>query len=762
MANEPIGTVAQSIGNAVAIDRNGNERRLQTGDKVYVGETIRTDNQYGIEIRLENGRTIDAGRGSELPLNNDILNLSAETNEVEAIQAAIAAGADPSDITEPPAAGTLEDDGFSTVRIEYAEPRAIVENGFDTTGINFDLVDVRDGASLVPGPLILSRQATLTTPITPVVENNAIPGVESSTNAVVFTITASPAAIQEGSQQAALFTISRNGGPLAPGVIASVTVTTPFEDGDTTPAATSQDLNQTLFNAIFNATQNTPGVSFDQQTGVLSFSGNANSLEFSVTSVADNDTEGTEDIVVNLSSPVLTEGTASIQVNTANIDIVENTTPPPIAPALSINDVTVTEGVDNTVTFTVTRTGNLNQISTVDYAVTPGTATAPGDYTANDAFTGVLNFAAGEATKTITLNVVNDSFAETTESFSVNLQNASNASIADGTGIGTILENNWNVAIQPQHDDILNQAEIFTIVDLSNPINAYSKIFPIGYQGQNSQGQDVFLEANFTVDPGPNVASNVDYLVSVEDASTVSTNSIQLSGISGLVVNGVTIYDPANGDLRFRSQPDQFGGTSAVTAQISPDDSTLLQTLTTSTDGSLQNDTVTDPSLNQINYLNGLAGNDSLTGGSGIDILNGGAGQDQLQSGAGNDILVFDANDIQIDGGTGFDLLRIDSSADLRGNTAITNIEGLLITDDVNSDPNAGSTVQLNAQDVLDFTDSGNTLSIIGNNGDQLTLDSGFSTNGVVDTNGMVTYTAVVNTSQVNVMVEESVQVTIA
>jgi hypothetical protein len=70
--------------------------------------------------------------------------------------------------------------------------------------------------------------------------------------------------------------------------------------------------------------------------------------------------------------------------------------------------------------------------------VNPGTAQT-GDYTGTTS--GTLNFAAGDTSKTITLTIVNDSLTEATETFSVVLSNPVNATLQDGTGIGTIVDN---------------------------------------------------------------------------------------------------------------------------------------------------------------------------------------------------------------------------------------------------------------------------------------------------------------------------------
>ena len=106
-------------------------------------------------------------------------------------------------------------------------------------------------------------------------------------------------------------------------------------------------------------------------------------------------------------------------------------------PALSINDVTVTEG--GTATFTVSLSAASTQTVTVVASTANGTAVAPGDYTARTGVT--LTFAAGTTTQTFAVTTVNDTVVEPTETFNVNLTAATNATITDAQGVGTITDN---------------------------------------------------------------------------------------------------------------------------------------------------------------------------------------------------------------------------------------------------------------------------------------------------------------------------------
>jgi hypothetical protein len=73
---------------------------------------------------------------------------------------------------------------------------------------------------------------------------------------------------------------------------------------------------------------------------------------------------------------------------------------------------------------------------TVKYATANGTALAGSDYTAAS---GTLTFAPGQTSQTVTVNVMGNTTVEPNETFAVNLSAASGATLFDGQGVGTIL-----------------------------------------------------------------------------------------------------------------------------------------------------------------------------------------------------------------------------------------------------------------------------------------------------------------------------------
>lgn len=110
----------------------------------------------------------------------------------------------------------------------------------------------------------------------------------------------------------------------------------------------------------------------------------------------------------------------------------------PEVPSFSIADVTAEEP-DGFAVFTVTRTGPHvgYYASTVKYATEDDTAVAPDDYTAIPAST--LSFAAGEATKQISVVLMDDGVREADQTFRVLLSDPHNATLSTATAVGTII-----------------------------------------------------------------------------------------------------------------------------------------------------------------------------------------------------------------------------------------------------------------------------------------------------------------------------------
>jgi hypothetical protein len=112
---------------------------------------------------------------------------------------------------------------------------------------------------------------------------------------------------------------------------------------------------------------------------------------------------------------------------------------------VSISDVTVIEGGQETIdaVFVVNLSGPSNQTVLVGFDTANDTAENDDYQPTSGILTfapGGISFRPGETRKTITIKVNGDTVDEPNETFFINLSAATNAAIADGQGIGTIVD----------------------------------------------------------------------------------------------------------------------------------------------------------------------------------------------------------------------------------------------------------------------------------------------------------------------------------
>ena len=107
--------------------------------------------------------------------------------------------------------------------------------------------------------------------------------------------------------------------------------------------------------------------------------------------------------------------------------------------SLSITDAAATEGNSSTraFVFTVQASGSLKGSASVTFATANGTATPPGDFAATS---GSLAFDRRTKSRTVTVQVTGDTVDELDETFQVVLSASSGATISDGVGVGTIVD----------------------------------------------------------------------------------------------------------------------------------------------------------------------------------------------------------------------------------------------------------------------------------------------------------------------------------
>ncbi len=210
-------------------------------------------------------------------------------------------------------------------------------------------------------------------------------------------------------------------------------------------------------------------------------------------------------------------------------------------PTISVNDVTVNESA-GTATFTVSLSSASTQAISVSYSTTNGTAVAGSDYTAKTST--VLNFAAGETTKTVTVAIANDTVFEgaTGETFNVVLATPVNATILDGTGVGTITDNDSAPTVTSvSSPTVAEGTSLLYTVTLSNPSSTATTVaFTLGggtaiaadYGSATYSGGVTPSGTNLIIPAG--VSSFTVSLPTISDADTVGeTVPLTVGGVTG-------------------------------------------------------------------------------------------------------------------------------------------------------------------------------------------------------------------------------------
>jgi large repetitive protein len=139
--------------------------------------------------------------------------------------------------------------------------------------------------------------------------------------------------------------------------------------------------------------------------------------------------EENETFVVNLSSP-----SRAVLGDSQGLGTINDNDP---TPSLAVNDVSIDEGNSGTrsAVFTVTLSAASGRSVTVNFATANGTATAGSDYVATS---GVLTFAPGTTTRTVSVTINGNRTREATETYFVNLTSPVNATLGDSSGTGRI------------------------------------------------------------------------------------------------------------------------------------------------------------------------------------------------------------------------------------------------------------------------------------------------------------------------------------
>jgi hypothetical protein len=185
-------------------------------------------------------------------------------------------------------------------------------------------------------------------------------------------------------------------------------------------------------------------VDYVTASGSRTIAAGATSVTIAITVNGDVVDEANETFTVGLSNPA--NATIADATGTGTI------TDDDALPTLSIDDVSLTEGDagTTTATFTVSLSAASGKTVTVGWATADQDATQPVDYTAGS---GTVTFLPGATSETITVSVNGDTVAELDETFRIALATPVDATLADATGMGTIVDD-----------------ELLPVIDIDEPI----------------------------------------------------------------------------------------------------------------------------------------------------------------------------------------------------------------------------------------------------------------------------------------------------
>ncbi|BCN94120.1 hypothetical protein THMIRHAM_19050 [Thiomicrorhabdus immobilis] len=117
--------------------------------------------------------------------------------------------------------------------------------------------------------------------------------------------------------------------------------------------------------------------------------------------------------------------------------------PAPTLQSLSVQDTSAVYTATSVV-VTVSLSAASEEAISVNYTTVDGTAVAGTDYTATS---GVLDFSAGDISKTVTIQLQASRNTDTTKLFHLTLSNPTNATISDDTGVVVLLDNSPDSAM---------------------------------------------------------------------------------------------------------------------------------------------------------------------------------------------------------------------------------------------------------------------------------------------------------------------------
>ena len=368
--------------------------------------------------------------------------------------------------------------------------------------------------------------------------------------------------------------------------------------------------------AIFNNDYTQAGATtFTGTTGTINFAANETTKTITIDPTADTIVEIDETVALTLATGAgYTIATPAAVTGTITND--------DTSIALAVSPSSVLEDGTTNLVYTFTRTGVTNTAITVNFGVA-GTATFNNDYTQAGATTftgttGTINFAAGETTKTITIDPTADTIVEIDETVALTLLAGTGYNnIATPAAVtGTITNDDFPIINLSPDQKILegetNPQNVTYTVTLSTSSTQTITVNYATADGTATAGLD-YTSTNGTLTFAPGITTRTINIPILNDNLNEADETFTL-----------TLTSPTNVNLGTKTSAtttitDTLTSSVTTTLPAGVENLTLTGTTAINGKGNDSNNILNGNSVN--NTLTASAGNDTLTGGNGVDTV---------------------------------------------------------------------------------------------------------------------------------------------
>ena len=278
-------------------------------------------------------------------------------------------------------------------------------------------------------------------------------------------------------------------------------------------------------------------------SGTVSFAAGETSKTISVYVAGDTAVEPDQGFRVTLSNPAAgtTIGTATASGMIRNDDSSQPSQASLSIAALSADKAEGQSG-STPFTFTVTRGGDTSLATSASWAVTGSGANpaAGSDFVGGGLPSGTVSFAAGQTSKTITVNVAGDTVVEPDQGFTVTLSNpAASTTIGTASTSGTIRNDDASQS---------SQASLSIAALSADKAEGQSGSTPFTFTVTRGGDTSIATSASWAVTgSGANPAAGSDFVGGVLPSGTVSFAAGQTSQTITVNVAGDTVVEPDQG-----------------------------------------------------------------------------------------------------------------------------------------------------------------------------------------------------------------------